>query len=85
MQDCEQGTTFIDKQNNITYQAPVKKYSGAFWLNSHYSHHYVEKVTKERMGYLIIMPWTCFEPYNFSGDSYGAGGSFMIDFEDFYK
>ena len=85
LQDCEQGTTFIDSHNNITYTAPTKKFSGAFWLNAHGARHYVDKVTKERMGYLIVMPWKCFEPYNFAGNHFGATASNTINFRDFYQ
>jgi hypothetical protein len=85
MQDCEQGTVFVDKDNIEIYQAPTKKFSGAFWLNAHYGMHRVDTVTKERYGYLIVVPWHCFEPFNFSGETYGAGGSFMIDFDEFYR
>jgi hypothetical protein len=53
LQDCEQGTKF--QSNN--YIAPAKKFSGAFWANTQWSHHCLEKVTSERMGYLIIAQW----------------------------
>lgn len=84
-QDCDQGTKFIDRWEQITYEAPTKKFSGAFWSNSHGSTHRVDKTVTGRYGWLIAVKWTCLEPFNFSGKNYGAGGSFDIDFNDFYK
>lgn len=52
LQDCEQGTNF---ENG--YVAPTKKFSGAFWANTQVSYHWVEKVTSERMAYLVIAQW----------------------------
>jgi hypothetical protein len=37
------------------------------------------------MGYLLMIRWTALEPFNFTGKAYGAGDSFMIDFDDFYR
>jgi hypothetical protein len=84
LQDCEQGTTFVNSPDKI-YTAPTQKGYGAFWLNSHVSKHHVPIVTKERMGYLLMIRWTALEPFNFTGKAYGAGDSFMIDFDDFYR
>ena len=84
LQDCEQGTTF-DDSGIEPYTAPTKKGYGAFWLNSHHSKHRVPRVTKERMGYLIMVKWKCLEPFNFTGDNYGAGSTFEINYDDFYK
>lgn len=53
LQDCEQGTYFT----NGEYTAPTKKFSGAFWSNSQWSHHLVPKVTSERLAYLVIAQW----------------------------
>ena len=53
LQDCEQGTHF----QNGSYVAPCKKYSGAFWANNQHSHHWVPKVTSERVAYLVIVQW----------------------------
>ena len=54
MQDCEQGTYFTAAD----YTAPTKKFSGAFWSNSQWSHHEVPVVTSERLAYLVIVQWT---------------------------
>lgn len=59
LQDCEQGTTF-----ESGYVAPTKKFSGSFWANTQLSHHWVEKVTSERMAYLVIAQWK-FLPFDF--------------------
>jgi hypothetical protein len=59
LQDCEQGTTF-----ESGYVAPTKKFSGSFWANNQWSHHWVEKVTSERMAYLVIAQWK-FLPFYF--------------------
>jgi len=59
LQDCEQGTYFSDGN----YTAPTKKFSGAFWLNSHWSYHEVPVVTSERIAYLVIAQWEFLEFY----------------------
>jgi hypothetical protein len=53
LQDCEQGTHFQSEN----YVAPCKKYSGAFWANNQWSHHWVPTVTSERVAYLVIVQW----------------------------
>jgi len=53
LQDCEQGTYF--KESN--YTAPTKKFSGAFWANCQNSYHLVNKVTSERLAYMVIATW----------------------------
>lgn len=53
LQDCEQGTYF----EQAKYTAPTKKFSGAFWSNSQWSHHLVPKVTSERLAYIVIAQW----------------------------
>jgi len=67
-QDSDQGTTFCYGSLLPTYIAPSQQYTGSFWVNGHYSQHYVSTTTKQRMGYLITVAWTCFEPYDFSGE-----------------
>ena len=61
LQDCEQGTHFTDSG----YTAPTKKFSGAFWVNSQNSYHLVNKVTSERMAYMVIAKWK-FLPGNYT-------------------
>lgn len=54
LQDCNEGTYFPQRGG---YTAPIKKFSGAFWANNLWSEHMVNKVTSERMGYLITLQW----------------------------
>jgi hypothetical protein len=54
LQDCNEGTYFPQRGG---YEAPTKKFSGAFWANNLWSEHLVRKVTSERMGYLVTLQW----------------------------